>query len=163
MGSEMCIRDSDMHHIVVRPGPGMPRVSTLSTVSHMPSCRTCRFDRVGFQSPCRARRVVSQRRVSHVSHVSCVSCVSCHGKPSGINPMQKQSGRTWHAPSRQIVVSAVTAVSAVSGQNAVSAESCQPCLVHALVHRVVFWQEVRFRPMSCRTAAFLQATNDFAA
>ena len=45
-------------------------------------------------------------------------------------------------------MSAVTAVSAVSGQNAVSAVSRQPCFVHALVHRVVFWREVQFRPVS---------------
>ena len=146
----LCDRHKTEHtyeHAHITPlETGMPGVSILCPVSHMPSCRTSRFACVGFQLLCRARRVVSQRLVSRVSR---------HGKPSGISLMQQQSGRTLHAASGQIVLSAVTAVSALSGQNAMSAVSCQPCLVHAPVHRVVFWREVRFRPVSCRTAAFL--------
>ena len=68
---------------------GIPRVSIVSVVSHMPSCRTSRFARVGFQLPCRARRVVSQRRVSCVSRISRVSRVSRRGNPPGINLIAK--------------------------------------------------------------------------
>ena len=108
---------------------GMLRVSIVSTVSNMPSCRTSRFARDGFQLPCRARRVVSQRCVSRVSHVS---RVSRHGEPAGIDLMQKHSGRTWHAVSGQVVVSAVSSMSAVSGQT-----PCQPCRAsHVLCTRL---------------------------
>ena len=131
------------------------RVRIVSRVSHMPSCRIYRFIRVRLQLPCRVRRVVSQHRVSRVSHVS---RVSRHGKPSGINLMQKQSGRTWCVASGHIIVSAMRAVSAVSGQNTMSSMSCRSCLVHTPVHRVVLWREVRFRPVSCRTVACLEAS-----
>ena len=89
VGTAFDTKDGKAISFMGGPSTGVPRVSIVSSVSHMPSCHTSRFARVGFQLPCRARRVVSQRRVSRVGRVSRVSRVGRHGKPSRINLEQK--------------------------------------------------------------------------